>query len=377
MRLLTVGHSYVVALNRRLARAMAGAGAGWEVTVVAPKFVKGDLRPIPLEHSDGEPYHLEGVATHFNGHAHVMLYGRRLRALLREKWDLIHCWEEPYVLAGAQVAGWSRSAPVVFYSFQNICKRYPPPFNRVERYSVGRSAGWIAAGETVVHALLTRPGYSRLPHCRIPLGVDVECFRPDTHAGRAVRCQLGWSKDGPPVVGYLGRFVPEKGLRLLTDTLDRLQTPWRALFVGGGPLMAVLQAWAAKRPEAVRIVTGVAHADVPAYLNAMDILAAPSQTTPRWKEQLGRMLIEAFACGVPVISSDSGEIPYVVASAGRVVGEADETGWRDAIHDLLDSPTRRADLAARSRDRACKEYAWPVIGRQHLAFFEQILDTTA
>jgi glycosyltransferase involved in cell wall biosynthesis len=372
-RLLTVGHSYVVALNRRLARALSTAGDEWDVTVVAPNFIKGDLRPIPLERADGEPYCLEGVPTHFNGRAHVMLYGRGLRGLLREKWDLVHCWEEPFVLAGAQLAGWCRSAPVVFYTFQNICKRYPPPFNCIERYSVGRSAGWIAAGETVADALRTRAGYGRLPHCVIPLGVDVDYFRPDAAAGRAVRERLGWSADRPPVVGYLGRFVPEKGLRFLIDTLDGVQTPWRALFVGGGPLLAELQAWAGKRPDAVRVVTGVAHGEVPQYLNAMDLLAAPSQTTARWKEQLGRMLIEAFACGVPVVGSDSGEIPYVVSNAGRVVGEGDVEGWKDAIGELLENPARRIDFAGRGRDRACREFAWPVIARRHLEFFEDLV----
>jgi glycosyltransferase involved in cell wall biosynthesis len=65
----------------------------------------------------------------------------------------------------------------------------------------------------------------------------------------------------------------------------------------------------------VRIVK-VAHDEVPAYLNAMDLLCAPSLTTPSWREQLGRMVVEALACGVPVISSDSGELPFVVADAG-------------------------------------------------------------
>ena len=50
------------------------------------------------------------------------------------------------------------------------------------------------------------------------------------------------------------------------------------------------------------------------------------------------MLIEAFACGVPVIGSNSGEIPYVIGDAGRVVGEKDVLGWAAAIVDLLNSP---------------------------------------
>jgi glycosyltransferase involved in cell wall biosynthesis len=168
-------------------------------------------------------------------------------------------------------------------------------------------------------------------------------------------------------------MVPEKGLRLLTRVLDRLPVPWRALLVGGGPLDAELRAWAARHAGRARVVTGVAHDQVPAYLNAMDLLCAPSQTTPRWREQFGRMLIEAFACGVPVVGSDSGEIPHVLDGAGRVVGEADEDGWAAAVAELLDSPERRAELAARGLDRARAEFAWPVVARKHLDFFGQLL----
>ena len=107
----------------------------------------------------------------------------------------------------------------------------------------------------------------------------------------------------------------------------------------------------------------------------MDVLCAPSQTTPRWREQFGRMLIEAFACGVPVIGSDSGEIPFVIGDAGHIVGESDEPGWRRTLSELLESPARRRELAGRGLDRVQQHYAWPVIARQHLDFFEQILDT--
>jgi glycosyltransferase involved in cell wall biosynthesis len=343
------------------------------VVAVAPRFVPGDLRPIPFEPSAGG-CRTETVPLRLARWAHVMLYGRRLRDLLQgERWDLVHCWEEPFVLAGAQVGRWARPAPVVYYTFQNIPKRYPPPFGWVERYSIDRCAGWIAAGETVAAALKPRPGYADKPHRVIPLGVDVEVFRADPAAGAAVRRSLGWIADGPPVVGYLGRFVPEKGLRMLMSVLDRVGTPWRGLFVGGGALEGELRTWAAAHGDRVRVVTGVPHAGVPPYLSAMDVLAAPSRTTRRWREQLGRMLIEAFAAGVPVLGSDSGEIPHVVADAGLIIPEADETAWAAAVSNLLGDPGRRADLAARGLERARATFAWPVVARRHLAFFDELL----
>jgi glycosyltransferase involved in cell wall biosynthesis len=124
----------------------------------------------------------------------------------------------------------------------------------------------------------------------------------------------------------------------------------------------------------VRICNSIVHDQVPAYLSAMDMMCAPSQTTPKWKEQFGRMLVEAFATGVPVIGSDSGEIPYVVRDSGLIVGEKDEAGWTRAIEDLLDDRNKRADLGARGIERARDEFAWPVVARRYLDFFDSIAD---
>ncbi|AWM39599.1 GDP-mannose-dependent alpha-(1-6)-phosphatidylinositol monomannoside mannosyltransferase [Gemmata obscuriglobus] len=376
-RLLTVGHSYVVALNRRLAHEMALAGRGtWEVTAVAPKFVYGDLRQIELEPYPGEACRLEPVAAYLSRWIHVMAYGRRVRALLREPWDLVHCWGEPYTLSGFQVARWAPAgAPFVFWTAQNLAKRYPLPFRWFERSVLRRADGWLACGQTTVDAQLGRDsGYDSKPHRVMPLGVDLDVFRPDPVSGAAVRRQLGWDVNGPPVVGYLGRFIGEKGLPLLTRALDMLSVPWRALFVGGGPLEIELRTWGQKYGDRVRVVTGVPHDRVPAHLAAMDVLAAPSQTTPRWKEQLGRMLIEAFACGVAVAGSDSGEIPHVIGDAGRVVPEADEAAWAVTLAELVENRNARDELAARGLERARTAFAWPVVAGQHLDFFNELLD---
>lgn len=374
-RLLTIGHSYVVALNRRLAHEMAKVGRGeWEVTCAAPRHMAGDLRPIELERFAGEACRLEPVDVRFSKRIHFMLYGRNLRRLMREPWDLVHCWEEPYVASGAQIAHWSRKTPMIYYTFQNIDKHYPFPFSAIERWSGRRCAGWIAAGRTVAEVVSKRPGgFGEKPHRTLPLGVDLEVFRSDAAARAEVTRKLNWSVEGPPIIGMLGRFVPEKGFAILQRALADLKTPWRAMFVGGGAMEAELKAWAATQDDRVRIVTGVKHDDVPAYLNAMDMLVAPSQTTPHWREQLGRMLLEAFACGVPVVGSDSGEIPYVIGDAGVVVPEADDAAWTNAIGCLLDDSALRADYAARGLARAQAEFAWPEIARRHLEFFDELL----
>jgi phosphatidyl-myo-inositol dimannoside synthase len=372
-RLLTIGHSYVVALNRRLADEMARQGNGcWSVTAAAPESYHGDLRPIALERGSDEACDVRGLPAHLTRFPHLMFYGG-LRKVLAEPWDMIHCWEEPYVTAGAQVATLAPAGvPLVFATFQNLSKQYPPPFNWMERRVLHRADGWIAFGRTIYETQAARPGYSDIPSRVIPPGVDTNRFTPDAEARRRVRSDRGWHDD-IPVVGFLGRFVPEKGLALLTAALRRVAEPWRALFVGGGDSRSELDALAASYPGRVSIATHVGHDEVPGYLNAMDVLCAPSQRTPRWREQFGRMLIAAMACGVPVLASRSGEIPHVVGDAGLLLGEDDVEAWTTAIRDVLSNPELRRDLADRGLRRARLEFAWPVVARRHLEFFDDVV----
>ncbi len=373
-RVLTISHSYVVASNRRLAHEMAVQGRGrWEVTVIAPARLAGDLRDVALEPIAGEACTTHGLRVRLGRSPHLRRYERQLRTLLAGPWDVVHIWEEPYVAACAQAASAApKDACVVPATFQNIVKSYPPPLGFYERSVMRRASGWIAFGETVHEAQASKSLYAARPSRIIPPGVDVVRFRSDAAARAAVRGRLGWNDDAP-VVGFLGRFVPAKGLRVLMHALEGVRQPWRALFVGGGPLAGELSAFGAAHPGRVQVLTDVAHDNVPDHLNAMDLMCAPSQTTARWREQFGRMLIEAMSCGVPVVASRSGEIPHVVGDAGLVVDEADVASWTTAIEHVIGDSALRRDLSARGLARAHEKYAWPVVARAHLKFFEELL----
>jgi glycosyltransferase involved in cell wall biosynthesis len=376
-RLLTISHSYVVSLNRRLAAEIARAGADrWDVTALAPEHFRGELRHITLERSAADPNLLRSLPAYLTRSPHLFLYGPSLAVALRGDWDCVHMWEEPYVLAGAQIAASTpRRTPLVFATYQNIRKRYPPPFAQIERFVVRRASAWIAGAQTVASALGDSPGYRSRPFTTIPLGVDIEVFRPDATMRAEVFRRLGWSQDGAPVVGYLGRLVSEKGVAFLMSVLNRVRAGWRALVVGGGPLEAKVRAWADGHGDQVRLIPAVKHDEVPLYLNAMDILAAPSETVAHWREQLGRMIIEAFACGVAVIGSDSGEVPFTIGDGGLVVRERDERAWVEALSELLDDTAKRRELAAAGRARAAAHFDWRVVGARTLDFLAQAAST--
>jgi len=353
---------------------MSTAGRGkWEVTCAAPKFFRGtnDLAPVELVRTPDDDVPLVALDAYLTSEVHIFSWGARLRALLRQDWDIVHAWEEPYILAGWEIARLtSNSSKLVFLTMQSNPKRYPPPFSWFERDSMARAAGWVSCGYSSERNLLERPGYNR-PHRVIPLGVDLDAFKADPFARSAALDALGWAAHGPPVVGFIGRFVPAKGLRFLMRALDLLKENFRVLFLGAGELQAELLQFCGRHPDRGRVLH-VPHNEMPKYINAMDLLCAPSQSTPEWREQFGRMLVEAAACGVPVIGSDSGEIPAVIGNAGVIVGETDLQGWVSAISDLLASPNRRVELSAAGLTQARERYAWPVVARSYLEFFGEL-----
>jgi glycosyltransferase involved in cell wall biosynthesis len=364
----------VVAQNRRLAHEMAVQGAGeWEVTVVAPARLQGDLRYIELEPIVDECCSVVPIGMRFGSHPHLRIYDGHLGAILRQQWDIVHAWEEPYVVAAAQIARHAQTGVrFIPATFQNISKRYPPPISLLERQVMKRADAWIAFGQTVKDALHARSGYSNKPVRVLSPGVDVDAFRPDPMARGRIRNEMGWRPD-QPVVGFTGRFVEEKGIDTLVHAFAHSTRRWNALFVGGGRLTPALESLRLQHPSRVRVLRNVTHDEMPTYLRAMDLLCAPSRTTRRWKEQFGRMLIEAMACGVPVLGSNSGEIPHVVADAGVVIPEDDRLQWTETIDRLSGDSATRAELARRGLDRARTEFAWPVVARRHLDFFTEVL----
>ena len=92
-----------------------------------------------------------------------------------------------------------------------------------------------------------------------------------------------------------------------------------------------------------------------------------------WKEQFGRVLIEAMSCGVPVLGSGSGEIPHVIGDAGLIFPEGDVATLRIAIARIATAPALRADLARRGRARILAEFTQAAIARRHVAVYAAML----
>ncbi len=125
--------------------------------------------------------------------------------------------------------------------------------------------------------------------------------------------------------------------------------------------------------DRLAFVSQIPSVQMPNQYHQMDVLVLPSLTWPNWKEQFGRVLIEAMASGVPVIGSDSGAIPGVVADAGLIVPEGDIDALKNAIAQIRDDTHLHQRLREVGRMRALQHYTHQQIATQTVAVYRQMM----
>ena len=175
IKILTIGHSYVVAANRNFMQELA-RDPRFDITLVAPKFMDAALRPITVE-EEKSPLKLIALNALFTKYIHIFFYLGLGHLLKKEKYDIVHIWEEPYILSGLQAAFLCRrhKIPYVFSSYQNLNKHYPWPFSWIETYVVKHAKAWIAWASQVYENLLLR-GYDKDKGHLIYPGIDGNVF---------------------------------------------------------------------------------------------------------------------------------------------------------------------------------------------------------
>jgi glycosyltransferase involved in cell wall biosynthesis len=177
-------------------------------------------------------------------------------------------------------------------------------------------------------------------------------------------------------VGYVGRIVPEKGIDMLIQAVARIPMRPTLRIVGAGEHRLQLELLAERLGvrDRVRFQAAMPAEQVPVLLNELDVLVLPSLTQPNWKEQFGRVLIEAMACGVPVIGSESGEIPNVIGDAGLVVPEGDVAALALAIRQVIEDAEFARSLGAQGRERVLALYTQARVAQQTYALYRRVLE---
>jgi glycosyltransferase involved in cell wall biosynthesis len=312
-----------------------------------------------------------------DGHYHTHFYPRLGRILDALQPELVHVDEEPYNVATWQAMRWAtaHAVPALFFTWQNLLRHYPPPFRWIEGYSHAHAAYAIAGNQAAAEVLRAK-GFAG-PLSVIPqFGVDPDLF---TTKEPSLGHRAGLT------IGYAGGLVPEKGVDTLLQAValchqpgspGQSAVPWRLRIAGTGPQQDALASLAADLDLAAQVdfLGKLSSTDMPAFYRDIDILVLPSRSTPTWQEQFGRVLVEAMASGVPVVGSDSGEIPHVIGDAGVVSPEGDAITLAAILTRLAADPAQRAELATRGRARVLAHYTQRRIAEATYVVYRDILE---
>ena len=213
--------------------------------------------------------------------------------------------------------------------------------------------------------------------CVVPAGVDTTRFRPGDRA--EARRLLDLPPDDP-VILFVGRIDPIKGIDVLVDALCGLRSemwltaPPRLLLVGGGegePAFETLIARASEYNLLDRIdfVGSVPHTDLPNYYRAADVVAVPS-----FYESFGLVAVEAMSCGTPVVASRAGGLAFTVddGQTGYLVPHNDPDALAARLYAVLTDPLLRARFGAQATV-AAQRFAWPVVASRVVHVYDRLI----
>ncbi|HEX9488239.1 MAG TPA: glycosyltransferase family 4 protein [Gemmatimonadales bacterium] len=308
-----------------------------------------------------------------NGGVSRVTTGWRLRHRLEDlfrawRYDIVHVHGglAPTLGLAAPFAAWRAGIPVVatFHSWfarSMGCRVFRRPLQKI----LDRHAATIAVSEPVVDA---NARYFRANWDVIPNGVDTSFFRPN---GR----QPTDAFTEHPRLLFLGRIEPRNGLGTLLDAMPRIlaRYPNAVLTVAGdGPWRGYYERRAQELGPSVRFA-GQVFGDRPAYYGSADLYLCPTTIA-----SFGVTLLEAMACGTPMIVSDNPGFRSVIDGGEEavIIPKDDPTVWAETTIALLGDPERRAAMGRAGAAKAAR-FAWPRIARAELAVYERVLGRSA
>jgi UDP-glucose:(heptosyl)LPS alpha-1,3-glucosyltransferase len=212
------------------------------------------------------------------------------------------------------------------------------------------------------------PGLA-IPTVVIGNGVDIDRFRPPSDDERArARSALGLGPSDHCVL-FIGNEFGRKGLPALIEAVTRLDEDVHLFVVGGTPdLVGAEAATAGALRLGARLHFAGAHPDPRPWLAAADVLASPSAY-----ESYGLVVLEALACGVPVVATPTGCVPDVVVEGvnGAVI-EGTASAVEDGLRRVLSIDHASASAAARA---SAMEHSWSAVADRYLAVLSRLADT--
>lgn len=268
---------------------------------------------------------------------------------------------------------WSPSSKMIFFSMNALGMKLEKWHQRLR---------WKRVRDNYDAAIVHYPGclkslkglgYQRPVYLQTQIGVDSELYRPDQADRELLRAELGLTDRF--VIGFAGRVSHDKGIFDLLEALPLEDINWSLLVVGDGADREKVQkiisdnGWGKR----VRMTGPVPQDEVARYMRTMDCLVLGSRTLPDWIDTFPNVTVQAMACGVPVIGSDSGAIPFQLGSAGLIFSEGDAARLREHLITLGRDPGLREQLAEKGRGEALNRFGIHGLNEGFYDIMQQVL----
>jgi glycosyltransferase involved in cell wall biosynthesis len=351
LKILFVSHSSVLKYHQQKLEILA-AKHGHEIILCTPPYWhEGGIKTPAFT---GGPIRYEIGNVFMFKRRMLQIYLNAENIVKKANPDIVHVEEEPFTFAGWQfIRAAKRSGKKsVFFTWENINRPYNPLYTYFNNYCIKNSDAMIAGNEEAKD-IFRAGGFAGYMEVIPQYGLNMDDFI----------IRKGRKDKNSFTLGYIGRITPEKGIETLVDSLKGLDDV-KLILAGTGSMeyTAKIEKKSATAGEGKVQFAGFLGRDkIAEFLSSIDALVLPSLTTPQWKEQFGRVIIEAFASKTAVIGSSSGEIPNVIGDAGLIFREGDAEELKRCVQSLASDQVLYKEIVEKGFERVKNNYTNEII----------------
>ena len=350
-RILFIGPTYISSTTQERIQNIREMGS-IETGLLSPKKWKSkDYKSCKMleKGSSHIEYFPSGVLLNGMDGGHIYNPITVFKAIKKFKPDLIYFDQEVFSLSAFEMAIFSKffSIPLVAVNAENIMDKKLSFIRKWTRKFVLETAKAIRIECKGGEYCLRNWGYKG--HLAlIPFEIDTKKFYPTR------------DKKKEFVIGYIGRLTYKKGLDVFLKAAQKLKKEnfqFKVVIVGEGPEKNKLKALS-KYLDIENIVSWkdtIEFDKVPEVMRNFNAFVLPSRAGRIWKEQFGRVIIEAMASGVPVIGTTSGSIPEVIGRNDMLFPEDHDEKLAEIIKKLMNDKKFKREIAEYNIKRAEKE----------------------
>ncbi|OGI06551.1 MAG: hypothetical protein A2Y40_07595 [Candidatus Margulisbacteria bacterium GWF2_35_9] len=364
MKLLTIGHNFVLEENQKHLVCFADSKNISDVCLITPQWWVENTQKIYQTNKNNPNYTIYTGETIFTTHNTLAFYYRGLLGrILAYKPDMIEVWEEPWSLTLFQIVLikiiFRLKAKITCYSAQNIDKKFPFPFNMIQWINLKNVSGVHVCSDSVYQVFKKK--YNGIIKT-IGLGLDFSDY------------EFKKKEIGNPIrIGYVGRLTQSKGVFDLLEAINKTKDSTLTL-CGAGSDEEQLKLIVKENEMGHRVFFSgsLNKMELIKEYHKMDILVVPSKTTKNWKEQFGRIIVEAYATGVIVVGSDSGSIPELIGSFGLTYPEGDVDSLIACIKEVIKNKETWYSNRLEAKNWVEGLFSWQKIASQLESFYMEV-----